>query len=708
MATMDYQNDGVKKGCFKKRLQLLLSHFLAVSMLVAFGTGCAIDLYNESSLDNSACSEGIPVSVEPAYPVNGALWNDFVRVDGSSNHDLSDTACVPGSDTNCFNGGILRAVDIPNETSCLGLSGSDTLSAFHWKCYDGGANVKFFSTKFNDGKGLRDLVQDSSSLKNIAFQVTRNNCIVYESTPSSTWWSNAIQALPDSSTGVYDLSVGNGHSDGTIFVQDTDALSRGYIVNLNKISIVTTEASQIVADAGLTANCNGSGEAGTAGSYFLCIGNQNFVWIEIDFEDSNGVVADEVMSLRSAHHFTLHNSTIQNTANNGILYWIGNGPRFSQSTLSSLGGYGLSIYFANGAKVYRTRVDQGGGYGVYFSGSSNSRANQLIVSNVSNSGFSFDDASANSIATQSLITNSNIYTYGPAAPVTLHAVSAMNSATNGFSIQGDDMTLTSALSVNNSSLGISVNTDNFTTAQTVAISNGSSGFSISGNDARAYSNIIVGNNSSSCVITGTGSWIQNGTCDHGDAGYSSSADTSGDATDLVIGLVSSDYENLFGADAVEAFATLTDWSRFDSFWRAWSVNTSNTWPHSDYRTSCTSGACQIFDYRLNTFNATGLIDYNGSFIAGGPCPASVDASNSSNYITDLIGNTYLLNAVEITEDWVGDDDGLCENNEDCIFHPSFGHYLGEGSLSTVSCSFSSGGGFTSVNIYGYSVTATKE
>ncbi len=68
---------------------------------------------------------------------------------------------------------------------------------------------------------------------------------------------------------------------------------------------------------------------------------------------------------------------------------------------------------------------------------------------------------------------------------------------------------------------------------------------------------------------------------------------------------------------------------------------------------------------------------------------------------DYIGNTYLINAIEIFEDSVGDDDGLCESNEDCIYSPNYGAYQGEGDyLSGGTCNFSDGS-VSTVNMYAY-------
>jgi hypothetical protein len=50
---------------------------------------------------------------------------------------------------------------------------------------------------------------------------------------------------------------------------------------------------------------------------------------------------------------------------------------------------------------------------------------------------------------------------------------------------------------------------------------------------------------------------------------------------------------------------------------------------------------------------------------------------------------YLLNAIEINTDLIGDNDGLCESLEACVYMPHFGSYTGKANLSG-SCLFQNG------------------
>ena len=67
-------------------------------------------------------------------------------------------------------------------------------------------------------------------------------------------------------------------------------------------------------------------------------------------------------------------------------------------------------------------------------------------------------------------------------------------------------------------------------------------------------------------------------------------------------------------------------------------------------------------------------------------------------------HTYLLNAIELVLDPVrnpnGNNNGLCETGEGCLYMPNFGAYQGEGSL-VGPCTFQNGL-VHGVSLYGYS------
>ena len=98
-----------------------------------------------------------------------------------------------------------------------------------------------------------------------------------------------------------------------------------------------------------------------------------------------------------------------------------------------------------------------------------------------------------------------------------------------------------------------------------------------------------------------------------------------------------------------------------------------------------------------------LTTANSAFpaLATNPCPAEVHGNVTA---TDqaTTPHTYLLNAMEILGDEIGNDNGLCESNEACIYAPNIGAYQGEGDYTTKSCVFQNGT-VTGVQMYAYPI-----
>ena len=227
-------------------------------------------------------------------------------------------------------------------------------------------------------------------------------------------------------------------------------------------------------------------------------------------------------------------------------------------------------------------------------------------------------------------------------------------------------------------------------------------------------NITVGgalimNPSSSCSLDASsiaaGGNQFNSSCDYGPGLVLTPTVISAPANTLFVGPVASDGTNGNGGSLPLGFAGITDWINFANPYRGWGVN-SGSYPNAGEQAQCASGdSCTIYDARLLGTSSV-LRGYFGTFTPAAACPASVNASVAGNVITDGNGNIFLKNAVEIVGDLVknpnGNQDGLCESGETCIFMPNFGSYQGEGSL-VGPCTFTGGNGVTGVTIYGYAV-----
>jgi hypothetical protein len=179
-------------------------------------------------------------------------------------------------------------------------------------------------------------------------------------------------------------------------------------------------------------------------------------------------------------------------------------------------------------------------------------------------------------------------------------------------------------------------------------------------------------------------------------------------------------------------ATLSNWFSFDSFYRLWAGGSGvSPWPDANWNAGCdtTSPSCQLMDWTLKAAasvirNTTGNGSTANGAVVAGACPAEANGTAfltsqtytyDSAYFSGLNGvrqsngavcasgdadcvQRYLKSAVEILGDDVGDEDGLCEDSEACLYTPNFGAYQGHGTLTE--CTFT-GGTITGVTMFYY-------
>jgi hypothetical protein len=120
------------------------------------------------------------------------------------------------------------------------------------------------------------------------------------------------------------------------------------------------------------------------------------------------------------------------------------------------------------------------------------------------------------------------------------------------------------------------------------------------------------------------------------------------------------------------------------------IDDANAFPDISHKGACTSGICRIFDMRTSSAGNLTARSYYGStlnnpFTSGSACPSEVQGNQTLNWNSKV----FLKHAIEVGDDHKGNDDGLCESNEDCIYAPNIGGYQGEGDFnSNGTCIFS--------------------
>ena len=156
-----------------------------------------------------------------------------------------------------------------------------------------------------------------------------------------------------------------------------------------------------------------------------------------------------------------------------------------------------------------------------------------------------------------------------------------------------------------------------------------------------------------------------------------------------------------------------DWARFDNPYRSWGLE-GLVFPDTSNQGQWTTGAGRIWDWSLLSTDTvvrdvltlpTG--DNTLTQIWSGT-PATNDDAGCNTLVAGSVWNPasgicqtiFLRNATEILGDSIGNDNGLCESNETCLYTPNIGSYQGHGTL--ISAGAFKNGVLTGVTLLMYS------
>jgi hypothetical protein len=223
------------------------------------------------------------------------------------------------------------------------------------------------------------------------------------------------------------------------------------------------------------------------------------------------------------------------------------------------------------------------------------------------------------------------------------------------------------------------------------------GVEIASGDQFFSGNLLIGDSSSRACSVAGGTGL--------DEGCLSATSTYRPKTGMASAFVGkvADNHHLSAVGGVALFADILEWTAFENAFRGWGV-TGDAFPALSNQGACAAGMeCQIWDWRLKASDLASLRNLSGDglapdevFVANQPCPNAVQGDV---VVTDqqTTPQTFLMNALELVEDGVGDEDGLCESNERCAYSPNFGAYQGEGDVyASGHCTFQDGAPGTGV------------
>ncbi len=164
-----------------------------------------------------------------------------------------------------------------------------------------------------------------------------------------------------------------------------------------------------------------------------------------------------------------------------------------------------------------------------------------------------------------------------------------------------------------------------------------------------------------------------------------------------------------GLSALSSLSSIAKWFDFAFGFRLWSRD-GNIFPDSTNQGPCDATfSCRIWDFRLKAGSA--LVNNSFSYstanpnftFSGGTCGGSLDGSD----IFTVGSRNFLKHAIEIEGDTIGNDNGLCESNESCVYAPNIGAYQGEDGINTSNyCTTEAASvSVTNAKIYKYTTTS---
>jgi hypothetical protein len=562
----------------------------------------------------------------------------------------------------CIHGGESRRVSFPTAATCVGYTASDSLDAFYWGCDDSGGagNVYFYSRSLKEDKGLSDLI-NATSWKNIRLVISQAG-VPTAASAYTTWWTNPVIDLPTSASSslvsgsIYTVSSNRAETSPYIFTGPAFSQLIGTsLVVLNGFKLISS---------GVT---NGNG---------LISAYCSFCWFEGTFvsSDNSGDLFDGI----------INQSTIRKVRASNYGYLNSGGPSYSfinNVYLSNMLNAGI---FLEGAQynVWRNIHIDNSGSGIYQTDLEDGNIFQFItISHVTGQGIYF-------YSTQ------NVHYIGVTISEALLLPISMVGNTNAV--------LKNVALTNNANNSLTANADTRFTADNIVL--GSTTLMMVSN-SKFTNNLIFNGGSASCTVFGGATpGLVNTTC--ANSGSSNSVQFSQPNFGLTsyAGFVSSnDLTNQSDTLGAASYSTISDWLNFDNIFRSWSIDGGAGTAGVQGR--CTSGNCRIFDYTLKTSdtqlkNSTAAVTtQNAPFVNGAACPAHLHGNETITSAKAASPIVYLKHATEIFGTG-GNNNGLCETNETCLYLPNLGSYQGYGDFWTNSCNFTNGT-ITGVKMYAY-------
>ncbi len=640
----------------------------------------------------------LSTEVKAKYTYHGANWNDYVKRSDPDKPlwQQPDTECDVETQEGaggCFHGGEIRKVYMTGHSSCEGVTASDSLDVFSWICDDSAAFIAIISTGLKAGKGLRDLLTPNG-WKAIQLYVKQNGEKLLETAPAK-WWENTVEPLPEN-TGK-DKSPLLLEDESVIYTLAEHQNTRGYNINADKVAIVTLGDSiltYIRGEGHVIYNCDAltgemtpqeiqAGNEDWVGRLVtICAGSQKYLWLEVDID-----FGDDAIRFHKVTFSTIRNTLAMRNMRHGILLDRSDNNRLINVNMAWWGNY---LHLRDSHRNYLSHIS---------------------VTHAQGNLVQLED-SYNNILTGIFVARGTNGIYVGGNNNTLSHITGSGNMMAGVNIAGSANTLIQALTFQGQA-GVEITGSDAIVAQTLSANNWQNiSVGIKGSLSLEKDILLGKSYIKPCLVSDKAEnpGLSDETCET-ETTATLHLDETLDIANSFVGQIEEDKENGKYYEMSSKNSNLRDFVHFENPYRHWGhenylsiVEAATAVGHYDWL-CIEPESCKLFDWRLKSSDETikGRSNYDlgemESFQVGETCP---QGAHGDLYFQDRNTpiNTFLINAVEKLGDGKGDDDGLCESSESCIYSPNYGRYQGEGSLSEKTCEFQAGQ-ITDVKLYGF-------
>jgi len=631
------------------------------------------------------------------YYDNAANWNDYLLNDANSLLELSGAACdgeIPFARNACIHAGNMRKFFVPEQTACTTLVAQDKLNAFQWQCQEADNGVLFISTDLQAEVTLSDLINNGTWNNNALFVTDSESSTIIFNSGDEVWWSNPIIVNPVGESSI-DLN-----SSGAIYVID-QPIDKNININSNNVALIVPQDREIRSTNNATS--------------LVSALNKRFLWLEGRLS-GNG--SQQVVDFSNVDFSVLRHITTYGGLNAGIKLSNGSDMNRIEQVRSHLNNTGLVLNQSSNNSIIDTRFTMNSSLGIDLQQANNNQLLDMMI-NINKNGISLQNSNTNLLLNVTATHNAQ------------HAVQLSESSQNNSLL---NLTL-----ANNGGSGVRVESNaNYNLLKNLhAVNNDYDGFFASDINGVTVSNLIVTDNGPTAStqapyevfgvklintdfsFTGEMRAGFNGTGDcyellgeviNTDCQALNNSDhiftDSLSAKSSFIGKLSTNNINSSDVNGRALFPNEPqnfDWHEFDSAWQSWGADGFATYQDTNIISTLFDrgnfGCSNLSVMNVSECYATASTWHDNAVIwdwrfaetdniSSGVLTLYLSGSelNTLSHLWSDSSSTFLRNAVEVIGDMnnnlelIGNDNGLCESGEACIYTPHIGAYQGQGTL----------------------------